>query len=705
MQAAKRARLDTQQETLSQTVNMPSATTSITVAPASKDALLEATVTAASGLATAPAAPSGQNDPVQAAAFVPVQAASIVPVQAASIVPVQAAAIVPAASIVPVGGVASDVGGVASDVGGVASAVGGVSPADAPEWVGELCAAMPEEVLARILHHLAVADLIACRKVCRRWRASVAAMEARDAPFVFRCGLRDILRQWYQNLAYNGTEDLELLLEFNRVQMQCTCGVALDTKRAWTALAEDYEWDGSADEDGFSDDDDWDDDEVEDVEETLTTSTDIVRRANSGDHQDNSAGAAARSDPPARRRLRRFPRHWYKAQHTRPLPLARWQVMAAERDLTLQLLDEVRGIEEHSFVFHLNDEDLTFGCRGQVLPWLVYVPLGVVLPTTAAEMKNFVSDFVDPPSRWRVSRPPAAATASARRAEAAEAVNRRAAQALESAEEARFDRWAYERRREFGLTDIDEKWFHFSVLLDCLKADPKSEEGKRHFATLCQQQSGHSDAERADVARAWIKAYRAYEVAKAEGSVDDLLLDFDWMDVSEWTNGDFDFERGTPRPRTGNAARKAWRRDQASKFYALQGCVELVHPLFREAWDAASADDSGWALRQLAARQSAVAWRIVCSLGWSHWVRVNRGENSSNLLFPTTHFLDMTDDEVQDFLDRQVDAIDVAKERISSLCRLSVAFRTDLDDGLWFGGLSPRGNLVGAVVFRIPGRR
>jgi len=85
---------------------------------------------------------------------------------------------------------------------------------------------LPLELLIHCFHFLAPADLVSCRKVCRRWHEVVAALEAHDAPFRFQCGDQDL-----RACTVATTRAAPLFVQY-RDHRFCTCGGLLHTRSA-----------------------------------------------------------------------------------------------------------------------------------------------------------------------------------------------------------------------------------------------------------------------------------------------------------------------------------------------------------------------------------------------------------------------------------------------------------------------------------------
>ena len=561
---------------------------------------------------------------------------------------------------------------------------------------------LPVELLERVLLFLRVSDLVACRKVCRRWRAMVRAIEARDAAFVFRCGTVDVLREWHQNpTPYRRTADLEEELDCLGSN-HCTCGadfrpawpqVRAEYGSDWSDVEEDTESDDEA-EDGEAEDGEAEDGEVEDEDGADESAAEHAQHPGESARQSRESHAATAAVPKPKRTP---PPGWYKAEHGERFPPGRWQVLAAERALTLELTEVARELVQHSSVFKLSN----YQFHAQWLPWFVYLPVGTVLPRTLDEMQHFLHLLF---YKYETLDTVETALASYAAAEKAAVQHRSNLVDLirQGAEQARFDRWTYARRRELGLFG-KYGWgvylHRLNAYIESAKHGEDSEEARRQFAELCKSHEG-SHSVQADRARAWIHAARAYEAAKAGGAIEPLLLDYDWEAEAAWTTADFDAERAPQAPPPGaNADRDEWWKSCYGKLEVLGSLLCTLHPLFREETEQlAEQDASGWSTWRLEARQSAAAWRIACALGWSEWLRTDPHRSGTDMLFHCIDWQAMSDDDVQAFLDEQVAEVDSAAKVFASRCHLPVVARHR--DGMWVGGLSPQGHLVGALIIQ-----
>ena len=95
---------------------------------------------------------------------------------------------------------------------------------------GSVVGRLPPELLVAILWQLTeLADVVVCRHVCRRWRAAVAEVAARDRLFAYCCGTRDWLAVQGPPAFPSMSSFVARLTNFNQrrhaiVDVCCTCG-------------------------------------------------------------------------------------------------------------------------------------------------------------------------------------------------------------------------------------------------------------------------------------------------------------------------------------------------------------------------------------------------------------------------------------------------------------------------------------------------
>ena len=341
-----------------------------------------------------------------------------------------------------------------------------------------------------------------------------------------------------------------------------------------------------------------------------------------------------------------------------------------------------------------------WGFRGEWLPAWMFIPSDVILPPSAAATPALVRDLMiaysDHKSVYNLLKTKSGACAYYA------SVNRNttdaAAKILKDAEDARFGRFAYRYLRALGIF----KWAGagYSILNEYVASTVMENEmasaGHDRFVDLCRWYDNDPA-----LARAMINVIGAYNAAKQDGNVEALLIDYDWMAEESWANSTFDGVRADPMPLGVTIDDESWELNR-DKFDTLRSALYAVHPLFNEAERLAGQDESGWSYWQLRARQAAAAWRIVCTLGWSEFLRSDPGRSGGRMMFATIRWLSMDDDEVQAFLDEQVTEIDRAKEVFASLVKFPVIV-DNVNEGVWLGGLSPRGHFVGSFVVLNPG--
>ena len=195
--------------------------------------------------------------------------------------------------------------------------------------------ALPSELLYDVLARLAPADLVAARKVCMRWRAVVTAMEARDRPFRFLCGVADVETQKDQRARW-ATYCIDLYSEIRT--LPCTCGAV--------CYGESYNgpFAGS------------------------------VRNAQ---HRDRVCAAFQQ----------------YAHRHAQRLPPARWEVLAREHALAMKLWSLGGQMWRH---VHALQYEYAHGGGLQAawLPCWIFLPPSVVRPSSPALVGHLVHDIL-----------------------------------------------------------------------------------------------------------------------------------------------------------------------------------------------------------------------------------------------------------------------------------------------------------------------
>ena len=262
---------------------------------------------------------------------------------------------------------------------------------------------LPLELLLRVLGALPPSDLVVCRSVCARWRAAVAALAERDRKSYYRCGWADV-------------EEIDQVGQFFETgdwpPHACTCGVVLPPDMAYVGGGERF------------------------LDET----------------------------PQKMEKVKRMTTGTYAVRHRIRLPPARWEVLARERDLAMDLTDIAMELSRGYHVFCYAEEAAQF-----TLAWLpswVYLPDELVRPTTAPALAALVR-YVFKASKdndrvAHLAAHPAEARALYAEADRAWAAEReRAAQELESTEtlhpsevEAAW-RGAWENEEDLGEPDME----------------------------------------------------------------------------------------------------------------------------------------------------------------------------------------------------------------------------------------------------------
>ena len=191
--------------------------------------------------------------------------------------------------------------------------------------------ALPQELLERVLAWLPVADLVALRRVCRRWRAAIAQLATDDAPFAYACGLLDLGRNapWLQRqrgrLLASGAstadvidDDLaDLVSEFldrGIAALPCTCGAPA-----------------------------------------------VIQISSPLDG----------------------------APHDIGLRPARWALLAPERALALKVSALATNLKEEVSIFNLSTYSHGGGCTNEWLPVWFYLPTDMLRPTNAMQLHHF----------------------------------------------------------------------------------------------------------------------------------------------------------------------------------------------------------------------------------------------------------------------------------------------------------------------------
>ena len=199
------------------------------------------------------------------------------------------------------------------------------------------------------------------------------------------------------------------------------------------------------------------------------------------------------------------------------------------------------------------------------------------------------------------------------------------------------------------------------------------------------------------VARSWdllVREVSASVADQAPGLLD--IADCDW---SAWTDVPLPSVFAFPKDDDDDRVRLR------TLFKRLCEHVHLVVPLYTLATLRLSAPRTGsWTQQRLYARQAAASWRICRGLGWTGWLRQRRLAPAQ---FPGlgASWVSLDDDAIEAFLDRQVDAADAVGAFLDAHVRRP-AFVEVYESGgcesneyaYWLGGLSPSGNIVGALT-------
>ena len=201
----------------------------------------------------------------------------------------------------------------------------------------DVTAGLPAELLERVLRSLSPADLVHGRRVCRRWRAVVGAMEARDAKFKFACGPPDVqsVPQPFKLFYWNCW--LGLL-----PRLPCTCGAFV-------------------------------------VDDDLAALVELF------DIPDEETRAAKRNRQPAPA--------VYAARHCSHLPPARWEVLRVERNRALELTRHALLLSK--VFLDLNYEHRSGGTSRTWMPCWVYLPDNLPRPQTVPALRGLVRALLE----------------------------------------------------------------------------------------------------------------------------------------------------------------------------------------------------------------------------------------------------------------------------------------------------------------------
>ena len=537
---------------------------------------------------------------------------------------------------------------------------------------------LPTELQERILGFLAPVDLVACRQTCRHWRALVRAMEERDAGYYFQCGAADVcalpqaahafsLVDGYDNTRLEGTA--------------CTCGAHIedrDCARFFGAGSEDEEEEEDSEE-GDSEESGGDDRDAE------SEDVDV------GDEEDEPAeGRAAHQT----RRRTSAP---FARRHVDHLPLARWQVLRAERDLALDLTAQARRL---SRVFLNVAYDYGHG-QGVSMSWVpcwFYLPDSVIRPTSAPALRALVEGLVGVDREdyvallERLSRPGEARQFYGE-AEASFAASQRSACESAVSESVRARHLAaYEAHHRMEMDFIGRVWELY----------PNDRDAREREHAAKRAGTSIAFAEFSAAYPNWTQIQEAYNVFAAEHAA--ALAAFrDAVDRGER------LDTLVAEP----AWREGWRLDVTAtvagvpplhSFYDVAGAMAAspgTKPLFGDDADSFVRDCSAshWEVWQMKARMLAAQWRYCLQRGWDGLFRQHKLDDHAYRDLQRLGDADLTE-----ALDGMVADVDACRAAFEARCHLAsvvgVVYSTSFN---WVGGLSPGGHLVGTLTFSFEG--
>ena len=223
----------------------------------------------------------------------------------------------------------------------------------------------PSEILAFTFALLAPADLVQCRRVCHWWREVVAAMEARDRAFRFACGANDV--RAVARLPFRQTSISDIFRELSEMpSLACTCGVLVRGKLLKHVI-------------GPSGNAAWD----------------WEKRT---DQTPQNGGDIARVDVPSLPWTSLAP---YKERHPTRLPPARWEVAALEKARALELVRIAEQLSRHFHVLH-HDFEEGLGYAMLWLPAWIHLPMDVVRPASAPQLRKLVTELLSTTQQGRV---------------------------------------------------------------------------------------------------------------------------------------------------------------------------------------------------------------------------------------------------------------------------------------------------------------
>ena len=500
---------------------------------------------------------------------------------------------------------------------------------------------LPAELLERVLSALAPADLVVVRGVSRRWRAAVAALAERDRALCFHCGGPDV--EAVQQPAFEISEFGE------RTALACTCGV-LASERALVlgdkALPVLFQY-----QEG----------KRRRIAEAKARQKGAYRKRHSSNGDDNH-------------------HRW---------PPARWEVLARERALALQVTQLGVRLAQDVQCLDFAVESRSYSCT--YLPSWVYLPESMLRPRSAPALCALVrAVFADGAEAGDTTIARLAATPEAARAFYTEAEAAWKAEALERAQDT----------------------------IGSSEEDPAFQERRAAFFAAYANGPARSPHSTYPGERAIDDADGAIEQAFVlEERRRFLRPNADWHDAwtvdSLVTEGDFEddyFHGVVDELRKDNQGRPApfnWATSQQ---------IEVSDP-------------SGWSTWQWHARTLAAAIRRCVLKGWRRKVIVH--VNDSLLRVRPADDDNEEDEEEEEeeeeegdeeeeeggeetqgrarwkdaqlikVGERAVATVDAVKEAIAALVRLPVVVDIGKDEhDYWVGGLSPAGHLVGTMTYQ-----
>jgi len=544
----------------------------------------------------------------------------------------------------------------------------------------------PTELLSRILADLAPRDLVACRQVCRRWRDVVKAMEARDAAFAFHCGLFDMVAALRACSVWEKYPEL-YGLELDDTEFPCTCGaetrelVHVQELDPYAFLAERPA-----------------------PFESVLKAGGVWADAN-GDAPDEASlpPSVSAGRPP------------YGRTHYLPWPPARWEVLAAERALALRLTKMASRLARHVDATNLTTRHYQKGFSGLWLPAWIHLPCDAHRPKTEVGLQAMVRDLFNHGSRQQVhAKLCRADEARAMYADVVERWGHLRARATSSLDDVREFMWfvAFVRERYPVVAAhlIDYRGFDrhdvfraaIRLFTDTVQPDAPSPN-----IPLAVFRSSHCDGDM-QKAREWCAAIQAFNVAKANGRLADIVADVAraaaWDEPAAWMHVELP---GAPRwdgvegIEEGDEFMDDGLAPSFDRFKRVCRCIHQLLPLYAIASVEVQMDPTGWARFRLEARQAAAAWRLLRSLGWTAYIReFLEAEMAAQLSLTLGEaWWSMSDLEMEASLDRQVEETDRVWRYFQAHVHLPVVVSGVQDPmGFWFGGLSPNGNVVGAFT-------